>query len=55
MLLSSLLYALHSIFRALGNSIDPDQMPRYAPSDQGLHCLHARISIKIGMKMKQMP
>ena len=42
-------------FRALENSSDPDQTPRSAPSDHGLHCLHARISIQTGMKMKQIP
>ena len=30
----------------LTNSVDPDQMPQNATSDQGLHCLHSGITIK---------
>ena len=26
--------------RTLANSVDPDQTPQNAASDQGLHCLH---------------
>ena len=29
------------------NSADPDQMPQYAASDQGLHCLLTGISVQI--------
>ena len=35
-----------SIFGTLANSVDPDQMLHNVVSDQGLHCLHTRISIK---------
>ena len=32
---------------SLANSADPDQMPPNVASDQGLHCLLTRFSIKI--------
>ena len=30
---------MYSDRQALANSVDPDQMPQIAASDQGLHCL----------------
>ena len=32
-------------FTRMANSIDPDQTPRYAASDQGLHCLFRHLRI----------
>ena len=34
------IYAKHPIKGTLTNSIDPDQMPQNAASDQGQYCLH---------------
>ena len=33
-------YVWRSIIGTLANSVDPDQTPQSAASDQGLHCLH---------------
>ena len=32
------IYPKYSGWRALANSVDPDQMPQNVASDQGLHC-----------------
>ena len=37
----------------LANSVDPDQMPQNAASDQDLCCLHTGISIKNEIEMKK--
>ena len=31
--------AAQQVLPITGNSVDPDQTPQYAASDQGLHCL----------------
>ena len=31
----------------VANSVDPDQMPHFAASDQGLHCLLTGLSVQI--------
>ena len=36
----------------LPNSADPDQTPKKAACDQGLHCLFMECSVKIWIKMK---
>ena len=33
-------HAKHYIKGTSANSVDPDQIPQYVASDQGLHCLH---------------
>ena len=44
---------LESLFGDLGKRIDPDQTLQNAASDQGLHYLHIRISIKNTIEIKQ--
>ena len=37
----------------LANSVDPDQIPQNATSDQGLHCLHTGISVQNRIRMNK--
>ena len=39
----------------LANSVDPDQMPQNAASDQGLHCLQKFLQNMVVIKTKQTP
>ena len=40
------------MFGTYANSVDPDQRPQNAASDQGLHCLLTGIAIKNMLRMK---
>ena len=39
--------SLASFLLDIGNSADPDQTPRFAASDQGIHCLLTMYPIEI--------
>ena len=41
------IYAYRLIKWTLTNSVDPDQTPQNAVSDQGLHCLHLILEFSI--------
>ena len=42
---------LETCTRIIDNSAEPDQMPHYVASDQGLQCLLTKVSIKNRIKM----
>ena len=39
-------YSMYSVRQSCANSVDPDQTPQNAASDQGLHCCHSSSNFK---------